>query len=440
MRILFLILDFISFIAAVFLGSFIRTGQYDFLYAITNLTVLIPSFFLSVFLLWLFSFYKFTYIHERLFKYKNIILVFILDFFISAGLIYFTSTLFRTSSPKTNLFIILALYFVFVYISRKFFVNIKLKLKKINVVVLGQSRTLDAITDELSQYSNYNIFIKASDVDPKTLKTILKNSGKISFVVISRQLLTSSYKWQQDFLLKGLIVKSDLDFFEELFSCVPGAALDNNRWLLDYVSVRNTGWSIKRAADIFFSLLLFPFCFVLGIFIYLLILILDRQNPIFVQIRVGVNGRIIALYKFRTMITGTETSTKFGKILRRFRMDELPQIFNILKGDTSFVGPRPIWSKEYRYLNKYIPNHKLRNIVRPGITGWAQLNYKAPIVYCIYDKEKPKNIDDKIYFKDAEKRLAYDLWYIKNASLYLDFEIFLKTIKRMFISDKKIVK
>ncbi len=438
MRILFIIFDFISFIAAVFLGSFIRTGQYDYLYAITNLAVLTPSFFLSIFLLWLFSFYEFDFIHKKLFKYQNIILIFILNSFLSAGLIYFTSTLFKTATPKTNLFIILALYFLIVYITRNIFIGIKLKLKKINVVILGKNHTLDTIVEEVSKYSNYNIFLNSEIVDTKITKTILKNFRKISFVVVSSELLFSKKKWQQDFLLKGLAVISEMTFFEDLFCRVPKIAFGDTLWLLKYISVRNTGRSIKRFVDIFFSLLLFPFCFIAGLIIYLAILIFDRQNPIFVQVRVGVNGKIIALYKFRTMIAGTEKSTKFGKVLRRFRLDEIPQILNILMGDTSFVGPRPIWSKEYRYLNKYIHNHKLRNIVRPGITGWAQLNYSAPNFSKFI--ENPNEQNEANFLRASEKRFAYDLWYIKNQSLSLDLEIFFRTIKRMFISDKKITK
>ena len=195
---------------------------------------------------------------------------------------------------------------------------------------------------------------------------------------------------------------------------------------------------IKRTVDIIGSLLLLPFCFLAGVVIYLLILIVDRQFPLFVQERVGLKGKTIYIYKFKTMYEGTENITKMGKILRKFRLDEFPQIINILTGDTSFVGPRPLWAKEYEYLNSYIANHPLRTIVRPGITGWAQLNYKAPIVYYVH--KKPDNVDNYIYFRDAEKRLAYDLWYIKNTSFLLDIEIILRTLKRMFISDKKIVK
>ena len=185
-------------------------------------------------------------------------------------------------------------------------------------------------------------------------------------------------------------------------------------------------------------MLILPFCLVIGVIIYLLILIVDKQFPLFVQERIGLKGKTIYIYKFKTMFEGTENITKMGKILRKFRLDEFPQIINILVGDTSFVGPRPLWAKEYEYLNSIINNHPLRTIVRPGITGWAQLNYKAPIVYYVH--EKPKNIDDNLYFRDAYKRLAYDLWYIKNASVFLDIEIIFRTIKRMFISDKKIVK
>ena len=111
---LLLLLDFLCFMLSVFLGLFLRTFGYDYAFFILNFKTLIPSFFLSVIILWMFSFYDFNYIHKKLFEYKNIIFAFVLNFLLSAGLIYFTSSLFKTATPKTGLFVILLIYFVFV--------------------------------------------------------------------------------------------------------------------------------------------------------------------------------------------------------------------------------------------------------------------------------------------------------------------------------------
>jgi len=440
MSLLFLILDSISFVASVALGLILRTGAFNYSLFIANINILTVPFFFSVIILWIFSFYDFKYINRKVFDYKNIMIAFFIDFFFSAGLIYFLASLFHATTPKIALIIILIIYFIFVYLTRTFYKNIRLNIKKTTVVVLGKNHTMDTIIAEMAKYSNYAVLLSSMDVTDDILNTINKKIIDIDFVIISNELLETSQKWQQDLLLKGAIIKSDLDFFEELFSRVPRVALDNNRWLLEYISSRRIRIEsfVKRLIDIAGSLILLPFCLFFGIIIYFFILIIDKQFPLFVQERVGLNGKTIYIYKFRTMIKETEMITKMGKFLRKFRLDEFPQIINILVGDTSFVGPRPLWTKEYEYLNSFISNHPLRTIIRPGITGWAQLNYKAPNFSAVVDNPTEEN--KKLFYRDAQKRLAYDLWYIKNASIFLDIEIIFRTIKRMFISDKKIVK
>ena len=440
MGFLFLLLDLISFSIAIALGLFFRTGAVTDVSFISNLKILIVPFIISVIILWLFSFYDFKYINRKVFDYKNLMVAFFIDFFFSAGSIYFLAAVFHSITPKTILLVTLIIYFILVYLSRKIYKDIRINIKKTTVVILGKNHTIDTIISEMAKYANYDVLLSSIEATEEIMNTINNKINDINFIIISSELLATSQKWQQNLLFKGAIVKSDLDFFEELFFRVPRVALDNNKWLLEYISSRRMRIEsfVKRFADIVCSLLLMPFCLTIGVIIYLLILIVDKQFPLFVQERVGLKGKTIYIYKFKTMFEGTENITKMGKFLRKFRLDEFPQIVNILVGDTSFVGPRPLWTKEYEYLNSFIDNHPLRTIVRPGITGWAQLNYKAPMVYYVH--EKPDNIDNYVYFRDAEKRLAYDLWYIKNASIFLDIEIILKTIKRMFISDKKIVK
>lgn len=181
----------------------------------------------------------------------------------------------------------------------------------------------------------------------------------------------------------------------------------------------------KRVCSIVFSLI----CLILALPLMSLIALaiyLDSGGPaIFQQKRVGQNGRVFTLYKFRSMINGADRDdrhppaakmdrrfTRIGRILRRTRMDELPQLLNILRGDMHFVGPRPFVPSQEQECLEQIPFYRQRWVVKPGATGWAQVNrgYNVTI-------------------EDNKDKLAYDLFYIKNISVGLDLLILLKTIK-----------
>lgn len=143
---------------------------------------------------------------------------------------------------------------------------------------------------------------------------------------------------------------------------------------------------------------------------------------IFKQARPGVDGVIFSVYKFRTMtderdgdgelLPDSVRLTKYGQLLRKLSLDELPQLWNVLKGDMSFVGPRPLLVE---YLPLYNERQARRHDVRPGITGWAQVNGRNAISW--------------------EQKFEYDVWYVENQSLWLDIKILLLTVKKVFISE-----
>lgn len=143
---------------------------------------------------------------------------------------------------------------------------------------------------------------------------------------------------------------------------------------------------------------------------------------IFQQPRPGLNGKVFKVYKFRTMTDERDEHgellpdeirlSKFGQLLRKLSLDELPQLLNVLKGDMSFVGPRPLLVE---YLPLYNERQAKRHIVRPGITGWAQVNGRNAISW--------------------EQKFEYDVWYVENESLLLDLKILLLTVKKVFISE-----
>jgi sugar transferase (PEP-CTERM system associated) len=157
-----------------------------------------------------------------------------------------------------------------------------------------------------------------------------------------------------------------------------------------------------------------------------LAIVLDSPGPLFyAQKRVGRSGKTFYCYKFRTMRQDAEADTgptwagdgdpritRVGRFLRSSRLDEIPQLWCVLKGDMAFVGPRPERPEFVEWLTKEIPYYGVRHMVRPGITGWAQVRYKYGNTV-----------------EDAKEKLQYDLFYIKNASLALDLLIMFQTIK-----------
>ena len=181
---------------------------------------------------------------------------------------------------------------------------------------------------------------------------------------------------------------------------------------------------VKRMIDILASLIGFTLCIPVSLVISILIK-LDSKGPIFYrQERVGKDGKIFRLLKFRSMRNNAEKNgpvwakvndqrvTRVGRIIRKWRLDEIPQMINVLKGEMSFVGPRPERLVFVNQLKKEIPYYSQRNIIKPGITGWAQISYP-------YGASK----------KDALEKLKYDLYYIKHMSFLFDLNIILETVK-----------
>lgn len=182
---------------------------------------------------------------------------------------------------------------------------------------------------------------------------------------------------------------------------------------------------IKRVMDVFFSAILL----ILGaipLLIVALIVKLESKGPaLFKQERLGVNGKVFKIYKFRSMVVGAEKQgsgvysgkndarvTKVGKIIRATSIDELPQLINILKGEMSFIGPRPALTYHPWPFEEYTEEQKKMFAVRPGVTGWAQVNGRKEVEW--------------------PRRIEMNVWYVENMSFLLDLKIFFKTIIKVF--------
>lgn len=203
----------------------------------------------------------------------------------------------------------------------------------------------------------------------------------------------------------------------------------NEVWLLKHIHKidRKVFLLIKRCFDIMAALVLLVVCIILWPFVALAIKLQNlfdgTDGPVFItQERLGINRQPIYIYKFRTMRCNddgawhngdTNVVTRIGAFLRRSRIDELPQAWSILLGDLSFVGPRPDMVKLGRTLASEIEYYNIRYVVRPGLTGWAQVTQEVI----------PQSVEE------SRERLAYDLYYIKRLSLFLELKIMLKTTK-----------
>jgi sugar transferase (PEP-CTERM system associated) len=229
---------------------------------------------------------------------------------------------------------------------------------------------------------------------------------------------------------KGLVVQDGADLYENVTGKIQLDAL-RPAWLLF-----SPGFRVSRALLAFkrgLSLLVSLSC--LTVFLPLLVIVaiaikLDSKGPaLYRQRRVGKDGKLFYLYKFRTMVDGADANgnhrpavenderfTRIGRWLRRVRIDELPQLYNILRGDMDFVGPRPFVPDQEEEYECAIPFYRQRWSVKPGATGWAQINYG----YCA-------TLADNI------EKTAYDLFYIKHISIGLDLLIIFQTIKILLL-------
>ncbi|WP_394172287.1 sugar transferase [Thalassotalea litorea] len=179
---------------------------------------------------------------------------------------------------------------------------------------------------------------------------------------------------------------------------------------------------IKRFLDVVISLLALIFLLPIMVIVYLFVSILLGHPVFFTQARPGIHGNIFQMFKFRSMknsvdeggnlLPDSERLTPFGEMLRSSSLDELPGLWNVLKGDMSLVGPRPLLVE---YLPLYSKEQAKRHKVRPGITGWAQVNGRNAISW--------------------EDKFKYDVWYVENQSFWLDMKILLLTVRKVFMRE-----
>lgn len=228
------------------------------------------------------------------------------------------------------------------------------------------------------------------------------------------------------FFEQGINILSYEDYIERITFCVPEKNLNKNFYKYFNFSENHQNrlyLFFIRMLDVLAGILGLSFMIILVPFIFIGNIIGSRGGLFYTQERVGANGKSFWIVKFRSMVTTAEKDgaqwaikndariTPFGKFLRKTRIDEIPQFWNVLKGEMSLIGPRPERPIFVKELEEQIPLYGIRHVIKPGLTGWAQVMY--PYAATI---------------EEQTKKLRYDLYYIKKRGLFIDFKIVIKTI------------
>lgn len=334
-------------------------------------------------------------------------------------------------TPKTNLAIFTAAFCALDYLWRTVFLFI-VRRNAVPIMIIGDSERIFELVDHIGRVksSGYYVARWLRSLDQKVLKDIpgiIEKTGTYTLAV--QPSLTKDAAIIQglyDLLRLQVTIMNFSDFYELVFERVPLGELEEG-WFIEHVVTRRPAYDLlKRLLDFVLSAFIFVVLFPLAVLIAILIALTSRGPALYRQKRMGRNNQTFILYKFRTMThqapgplwtkKSDDRITSLGKFLRATHLDEIPQLWNIVRGDISFTGPRPERTElAERY--KDISYYEIRHVVKPGLTGWAQINYRP-----------------STSLKEAEEKLQYDIYYVKNRSFFLDLAIILKTIKYIFTS------
>lgn len=404
----------------------------------------IPTVLISLFI-YLFSFYLFDLYNISnnfiSFRYHFAIWSSILSSTILIRLFHFSFNI-ESFSLATFISISVLMMIVLSFIRVFFYKWFKSNWKVHNVLVVGTDSNAKLVYNSIKKIEHLRV-IGFLDEDPKKIgipvgsPCVVGTYSDIENVIDTysvSKVVISSKNYDKSIFKRAISRnRSDVEFYnmpsfyESITGKIPIESIDES-WFIEHpiLGMSNKVYTrrVKRFFDIFLSTV--QLVFFLPIFIILGIVIkLTSRGPVFYrQWRVGMNGNTFEVIKFRSMVLEAEKYgaiwasreddriTGIGKIIRRFRLDELPQLWNVLKGEMSLIGPRPERPEFFDKLTNSIPFYSLRLSVKPGITGWAQVNngYTSSI-------------------GESEDKLKFDLYYIKNLSPYLDLLIVFKTIK-----------
>jgi exopolysaccharide biosynthesis polyprenyl glycosylphosphotransferase len=437
---LLLVGDIVVFTVSLWLALFVRSAQIptysSFLEHLSPFSILFVIWCLFFFIAGLYE--KHTILFKRSLPIK-VINTQIFNSFLAV--LFFYLVPYFGITPKVILFIYIIISLSLISLWRIYGQKIFGLRNKEKAMILGRGSEMNLLQQEVNNNPRYGLeFVSSFDLD-KVIGVDFQadiiaeiKSSNISVVVIDLQneniknSLPNFYS-----LLFSKVRFVDINtLYEDIFDRVPLSSINYN-WFLENISLTTsvTYDYFKRSLDILSSLAFGLISLVLYPFICLAIKLEDGGIVFIIQDRLGKNNKLIKIVKFRTMSFNDNESfgsaqdlrqinkiTKVGSFLRRSRLDELPQLWNVLKGDLSLIGPRPELPALAQIYEREIPYYNVRHLISPGLSGWAQL----------YHEKHPHH---GVNTEETKNKLSYDLYYIKNRSLLLDLKITLKTFKTL---------
>lgn len=449
-RIYLFVTDFIT-INLAYITYFYFRVEAGWFQLVTKPEFLLPMFVIYLYWLLIFLFvgmYRTWFAASRFDELSTLFKTSFIGVFILFFLIFIDDVSYRQSSVQRYLiFIYWGIFLLYVGIGRIFVRSVqrRLLLKGIgrrNTIIIGYNDRAKEIFEEINSARALGLDVKGfilineENNIPAEEDKILGKIDDIREIVKKyniKEVIIALDRHKHDLML-DVIAKCDFNdltikIVPDLYEIISGLARTNQLYSVPLIEINPqlmSHWErkIKRLIDIVFSFVIlivtFPITLISAIAIKL-----DSKGPVlYKQIRVGKDGKEFNIYKFRSMYidaekhTGPVWSTKndpritrVGRFLRKVRIDEIPQLINVLRGEMSLVGPRPERPYFVEKLSKEIPLYKRRLKVKPGITGWAQVKHK-------YDES----------IEDVKKKVEYDLYYIENVSIKLDLIIVFRTI------------
>jgi exopolysaccharide biosynthesis polyprenyl glycosylphosphotransferase len=433
---LFFVADMAALYAGLFIALLIRYGG-NFYTQLLNAQVFA---FTIIFILWIIVFYiAGLYDLRRLRNNIDFVKTLFLCIGINAAiavLLFYLIPAFGIA-PKTTLLIFIVVFVIIEVFWRRFLNRMMAFGGAPNkMLVIGDGAITAEILKTIAENPQLGYAIKAESDEktaygaPQEIKKIATREG-INLIVISGKLKhePALVAVLYELFASGIVVTDLISFYELIMRKVPIAEVQET-WFLENIAQAVSFYDpLKRASEFIGALALGIVLLPFEIVIALLVAITSRGPIIYKQIRVGEKGKNFTLYKFRTMRVDAEKdgaqwaskndarTTPIGGLLRASHLDELPQLWNVVRGDLSFVGPRPERPEFVTKLAARIPYYEARLFIKPGITGWAQINHRADITDA-----------------DVIEKLQYDIYYLKNRSPILDWAIILKTIKSIFVN------
>lgn len=360
----------------------------------------------------------------------------LINFLIGIAFFYFAPVLI---APKANLFIYIIISTAVLLVWRRIMFPVITASRKQMAILVGTGEDVSDLYEEVTRTGRYGMYFKEHIIPSDSVADLVarisdatnKSGASIIVANLNDRRVEAAIPFLYSLIFSGVQIIDAGKMYESIFDRIP-LSMVGERWLIENsgtaLGTRHVYDILKRLMDIVIAGMAGIISLVFYPFVYCAIRLDDRGPLMITQERIGKNGKLIRMTKFRSMNAddggayvnnGGKTKlkvTRVGKFIRTTRIDELPQLWSVIKGDQSLIGPRPELPALVSIYEKEIPYYNVRHLIKPGLSGWAQISHRA-------------HPHHAVAVDDTRDKLSYDLYYVKNRSLALDIRIALQTAK-----------